>query len=226
MCLLRRVPATIAVVLLMSGSAFAQGWIEYTSRQDRFSVNFPGDPRVEELKYTSFLEGVFPARVYSALRGQERFSVTVVDFTDAERVHAERRKNCSPGAQSLCLGTGDDGHQGVGGWKYDILGAPDFATWKIMERHDKLTFFAWANIDRIQGRQIHFTDADGSRTFAAIHMHEDRLYVFEATVPKGSPEPGLFQQSPRFLDADGKVVRYELTYANGLVTPPRTAQGN
>jgi hypothetical protein len=37
-----------------------------------------------------------------------------------------------------------------------------------------------------------------SRTFVQIHMHENRLYIIEATVPASAAEPGLFQQSPRF----------------------------
>src|SRR5258705_6173040 len=45
-------------------------------------------------------------------------------------------------------------------------------------------------------------------------MLENRLYIFEATVPPRAPEPGLFQQSPRFLDADGKPVRYPDNYMN------------
>ena len=45
-------------------------------------------------------------------------------------------------------------------------------------------------------------------------MLENRLYIVEATVPQRAPEPGLFQQSPRFLDADGKPVRYPDNYVN------------
>lgn len=210
-----------AFVLCMSGPAFAQGWIEYTSRADLFSVNFPGEPQVQDTSYTSALDAVFPARLYTAQRGQERYSDTVVDYTDAERIHTERAKSCNPDAQSLCLGTDADGAQGPGGWKYDVLGAVDFATWQLLRRDAKVTYLAWAAIDRIAGRQIHFTNADRSRTFVQIHMHENRLYVFEATVPASAPEPGLFQQSPRFLDKDGKVVRYETIYSNGYPPPAR-----
>lgn len=214
-----------AFVLFLAGPAFAQAWIEYTNRADRFSVNFPGEPKVQAITYTSGLDGAFPARVYTAERGRDRYSVTVVDYTDAERIHAERAKSCPPDAQSLCLGTDADGAQGPGGWKYDVLGAVDFATWDLLKRDAKVTYFAWANIDRISGRQIHFTNADRSRTFVQIHMHENRLYIFEATVPAGAPEPGLFQQSARFLDQDGRNVRYETTYMNGYPRPPRTGQG-
>jgi len=45
-------------------------------------------------------------------------------------------------------------------------------------------------------------------------MHEHKLYVLEGTVPKGYPEPGLFQQSLGWVDKDGNALRYQLIYSN------------
>ena len=218
-------PLTIvSAVLLMSASAAAQDWVDYTSRQDRFTVNFPATPTIREFTYTSWRDAKLPARAYTVERGAERYSITVVDYTVAERVHAERAKTCEPGAHSLCLGN-DEVSQGVGGWKYDVLGAVDHATFQFLSRDAKVTYFAWATIDRITGRQIHLTNANRSRTFAQIHMHENRLYIIEATVPPQAPEPGLFQQSPRFLDEAGRPVRYVGNYTNMYPAPPRAGQG-
>jgi hypothetical protein len=61
---------------------------------------------------------------------------------------------------------------------------------------------------------VQLTNPDGSRTFAGIHMHDNRLYIQEGTVPKGYPEPGLFQQSMGFVDKDGNGVRYQTIYSN------------
>ncbi len=218
MRLIRLIPA--AFVLCMSGPAFGQGWIDYASRADFFSVNFPGQPKVQDIRYTSEYEAVFPARVHSYEDGPNRYSITVVDYTDAERIHAARARNCPPDAHSGCAGEAE-GAQGLGSWKYDLRGALDYASWKLMQRDAKLTFFVWGVIDRVEGRQLHFTNADRSRTFVAIHMHENRLYILEATVPPGAPEPGLFQQSLQFLDKDGKSVRYEAIYSNGFPPPAR-----
>ena len=215
---IRLIPA--ALVVCMAGPAFAQGWIDYASRADFFSVNFPREPKVQDIRYTSEYEAVFPARVHSYEDGPNRYSVTVVDYTDAERIHAERAKKCPPDAHSGCAGEAA-GAQGLGSWKYDLRGALDYASWKLMQRDAKLTFFVWGVIDRVEGRQLHFTNADRSRTFVAIHMHENRLYILEATVPAGAPEPGLFQQSLQFLDKDGKSVRYEAIYSNGFPPPAR-----
>ena len=215
--------AIACAMVLMSDYASAQEWMDYTSRQDRFTVLFPAEPTIREFTYTSWREAKLPARTYTVQRGAERYSVTVVDYTVAERVHAERAKTCETGAHSLCLGN-DPVSQGVGGWKYDVHGAVDHATSEFLMRNAKVTYFAWATIDRITGRQIHLTNADQSRTFAQIHMLENRLYIVEATVPAQAPEPGLFQQSPRFLDEAGRPVRYTDNYANMYPPPPRAGQ--
>ncbi len=214
----------VLVMALLSTPAAAQEWIDYTSRQDRFTVNFPSAPTIREFTYTSWRDARLPARVYTVQRGAERYSVTAVDYTVAERVHAERIKTCEPGAHSLCLGS-DDVSQEVGGWKYDVLGAVDHATGEILKRDARVSYFGWATIDRITGRQIHLTNADRSRTYVQIHMHENRLYIIEATVPAQAAEPGLFQQSPRFLDEAGRPVRYNGNYANMYPAPPRAGQG-
>jgi hypothetical protein len=56
-----------------------------------------------------------------------------------------------------------------------------------------------------------------------MHMHENRLYIFEA--PERAAEPLLFQQSPLFLDADGREVRYSDNYLNLFPAPKREGRG-
>jgi len=217
---------TIAVaVLLISTQAFAQEWVEYSNKQDRFEVNLPEQPTVRDFTYTSWLDAKLPARVYTAQRGAEKYSVTFVDYTKAQEVHAQMAgtMNCAAGTPAnqctAAIAGTDSAAQGVGAWKYDVLGALDHASEEILKRNAKVTYFAWATIDRIVGRQIQLTNPDGSRTYVEMHMYADRLYIFEATVPKGSPEPGLFQQSPRFLDGDGKAVRYQDNYLDRYGLP-------
>jgi len=209
-----------AAALLISTQAVAQEWVEYTNTQDRFTVNLPAQPTIRDFTYTSWLDAKLPARVYTVSRGAERYSITFVDYTQAERVHTEmaRALNCAPGApQGQCtaaIAGADSAAQGIGAWKYDVLGALDHASEAFLKRDAKVTYFAWATIDRIVGRQIHLTNPNGSRTFVAIHMLENRLYIFEGTVPARAPEPALFEQSPQLLDADGKTVRFPDNYIN------------
>ena len=56
-------------------------------------------------------------------------------------------------------------------------------------------------------------------------MHENRLYIFEGTVPPGAPPPGLFQQSVGFIDGAGFRVRYERIYDNMYPAPRRVEYG-
>jgi hypothetical protein len=74
-------------LVLVSGVSFAQEWIDYSSRQDFFHVNFPVQPKVQDIAFKSDYDATFPGRVYSAEEGTSRYSVTVIDFTDAERIH-------------------------------------------------------------------------------------------------------------------------------------------
>jgi hypothetical protein len=209
-----------AAALLICTPSFAQEWVEYRNLQDRFAVNLPGQPTVRDFIYTSWLEAKLPARVYTVERGAERYSVTFVDYTVAQQVHAEMAKsmNCSAGTPATectaAIAGTDSAAQGVGAWKYDVQGALDHASEAFLKRDAKVTYFAWATIDRIVGRQIHLTNPDQSRTFVAIHMLENRLYIFEGTVPARAPEPALFEQSPQLLDAEGKTVRFPDNYIN------------
>jgi hypothetical protein len=47
-------------------------------------------------------------------------------------------------------------------------------------------------------------------------MHEMKLYIAEATVPRGAPEPALFVQAIGWLDRDGKGIRYRTIYQHEL----------
>ncbi len=216
MRLTRLVPT--ALLLCAPGPLFAQGWAEYASRDDFFAVNLPGEPTVEAMAYVSEYEGEFPARVYAYDDGTSRYSVTVVDYREAERIHTERAKNCPPDAHTGCSGAS---YTGVGSWIVDVRGAMDHATWRLLQRDVTPTFFGWNFVDLVEGRHLQLTNGDGSRTFAAIYMHEDRLYVLEATAPPGRPGPEMFQQSLRFLDGSGNGIRYERVYVNGFPPPPR-----
>jgi hypothetical protein len=206
-----------ALVCCLSGFSFAQEWTEFANREDRFTCNFPGPPKVTQTTYQSEHGADLPARVYSAAQGRSRYSVTVVDYNQAQRILTEKAKSCPPGAEP-CLGApGDEGH-----WRADVRGAIVYATWQLMQRDAKLTSLTWNTVDRVEGHQLQLTNnGDKSRTFAGIYMHENKLYIIEGTVPAGYPEPGLFQQSLGWLDANGVGVRYESYYSNGFPTPPR-----
>lgn len=220
---MRLIRAVAAVFILsIPGAAFAQEWTEFASREDRFTSNFPGQPKVIETTWTSEYGAVLPSRVYSAEVGPSRYSMTVVDYRDVERILTEKSKSCPPGAET-CRGGG--GATGAGYWKIDLQGALDYATWKFLQRDAKLTHFMWNMMDLVGGRQLQLTNSDKSRTFVSIYMHYNKLYVMEATVPAGYPEPGLFQQSLGWLNEQGNSIRYQQFYLHGAPPPPVNVRG-
>lgn len=200
-----------ALLLCIAVPLFAQQWTEYTSRVDRFTVNFPGEPTVRDITWPSEYGAVFPGRVYSYEAGGNRYSVTVIDYTDAERIHAERTK---PEAFSSDIY-----------WQIDVQASIDYAATKFRQREGvKVTFDAWHYIDLVSGHQLQLTNPDQSRTFAGIYLHENRLYILEGTVSPRAAPPGLFQQSLSFLDEAGNRVRYNSIYFNRL-PPSRLGRG-
>jgi hypothetical protein len=215
-----RLTLLIAAALVLSPVApvFAQEWDEFVFVDDGFKVNFPGPPRMENTTWESQYRYTLPARVYSASRGAERYLVTVVDYRGLEKLGVERSKQCPPAAET-CIGT-QDGRQGgilgLGYWKMDVRGAMAYAMFKLLQRDTKLTDLTVQFQDVVEGYSLQLTNRDESRTFAYITMHENRLYIYEGTTPKGYPDPALFQGSVGFVDAKGNGIRYLDWYSNAV----------
>lgn len=207
---------SMAVALTVATPIFAQEWVEFASREDRFTCLFPTQPKVTETTYLSQHEANLPARIYSAEQGQSRYKVTVVDYTQAQRILTEKAKSCPAGAEPCLGGPGDEGH-----WRADIRGGIDWATWQLIKGDVKVTSYVWAAMDMVEGRQIQLTNPDKSRTFVGIFMHQNKLYINEGTVPRGYPEPALFQQSLGWLDENGIGLRYTSYYNNSYPPPSR-----
>lgn len=205
---MRFIPLALSLIVGLAGPARAQDWTEYVNKEDGYSVNFPGQPQVREIPWQSEYGLTFAGRVYSASRGAERYTVTVVDYRDAEqKYHAVPR---APSFQQSIY------------WQIDIQGSIQYAATKFFRQRPgaKVHYDAWHYIDLVEGHMLHLTNADQTVTHASIYLHENRLYVLEGTVPPGAAEPGLFTQSLGFLDANGQRVRYREIYANRL--PPMT----
>jgi len=195
------------VLLLSSRAATAQSWFEYTSLEGRFGVNFPAEPEIEAFEYESEFQAIFPARSYRAERGQDLYVVTVVDFSDAQRIHSEMDKTEAASGSNV--------------WINDQRASVARAAREFRARGGQITYDAWSHIDLVEGHQLQLTNADGTRTYAAMYYNGNsrRLYVLEATISPRSPPAGQFQQSLRFLDEDGDRVRYRLS-PNGCSVPP------
>jgi hypothetical protein len=202
---------TASLILCGSALAFAQEWIEFASREERLTCLFPTQPKITETAWTSEYGAILPARIYSATQGPSRFSLTVVDYNPIEQLMVEKSKACPPGTET-CQGVGD---WGLGYWKNDMRGAIVYAISKFVERDVKVTHLMWNSQQVVQGQELQLTNnADQSRTFASVYMHENRLVILEATVPKNYPPPTLFTQSLSWLDENGRSIRYSTIYIN------------
>ena len=225
MAVMRAAAFMLTLVLFMAAPAVAQEWAEYQNIPDGFKVDFPGQPKMTETTWQTQFGYTAPAHVYSADRGREHYSVTVVDYNVIEQQGIDRRKACPAGAEP-CIGSD---LSGPGYWMHDIRGALIYAAYKYMQKDVKVTNYLWAHMDLVEGAELQLTNnADQSRTFVFIAMHQNKLYVFDGTVPKGYPAPGLFQQSVGFVDKDGNGIRYQKIYSNevyGLKDAPAPAYG-
>ena len=223
-----------ALLLVTSAPALAQEPFDYVSKLDYFSINMPSQPKIEDIKFDDEYRIMLPARVYTATQGRNVYKVTVVDYRDAAKIHAARNQQCIREAGADKPGLTPQQRRDLIGdacqdeTVKDIRGAMMWATWNIVQKAAKVTHLAHYNIDVIEGHEVHTINPDESRTYAAIHMYENRLYIAEATVPKGAPASNWFQISLRFLDENFKPVRYQysglMTYSNGYPKPPLANQ--
>ena len=187
------IAASILCFSCFASPTFAQGWVQFTSELDRFQIQSLGELVMHETTFDSEYGAVMPSRVYSYEDGPNRYSVTVVDYTDAEQIHAERSK--TEADYELY-------------WEVDIRASITYAAANLRKRGGQVTYDAYHYIDRVEGQQLQITNDDQSRTYAAIYLHDSKLYIVEATVAPGSIPPGFFQQSMQWIDENGGRVRY------------------
>jgi hypothetical protein len=193
-----------AVAIALPAQAAAQGWIEYTNRDDRFSINFPGEPQIEEIQYQPLEGPEVPARIYSATQGENEFRLTVVDFS-----------------QEYELTTWPFAYTGANA----VQGATAFAATELRQRGE-VTYDAYDRLNLIPGQLLQITEPSGRRIFAGIYTYDRRLYIMEASVPEGAPPPAIFRTSLAILDTEGERIRFdqEGNFTDGL--PPPELRGD
>jgi len=209
---MRTMTCVLAFVLSASGLASAQEADEYVNTQDGFKIYFPAQPAVKDITFVSQQNFKLPGRVYTVDRGREHYVVSVIDYSGIEQMGKDRVKTCPAGAP-LCRGTA---LSGPGLWMHDVREATEYATKQLIQRDNlKLSDLTWSQHDMVEGNEVQLTNtADGARTYAYVAMHEMKLYIAEATVPKSSPPATLFQTSFTWVDKDGKGIRYRTMYNN------------
>ena len=185
----------VLVLQLVAGSAFAQDWIEYINREERFMVNLPGAPEVSETTHVSAFEVVYPAKLFSVETARGNYSVTVVDYTEHVRRHRERTDGTEANSSNAVP-------------IMDVRASVAHTANLFRTRGGEVTYDGWVDVEKVEGHQLQITNPDQTRSFIAIFLEAARLYILEATVPRGYPPPVLFQSSMGFLDAEGRRIRY------------------
>lgn len=206
------VPMALAAAVSAATPVFAQDWAPMTNKEDGFRAAYPGQPSVETISYTTEFHLTLPARVYRASYALGRYSTTVVDYRDVERLHNERAAACraAKGANQK------DGDTCQNDFALEVVGAMDHAMSRYMRRDGaKVTHYGTYFVEQVSGRLLHLTNADRSRTNVAVHQHAGRLYIQEATVPPDMPEPILFMESLAWVDQEGLGIRYRQPYTEG-----------
>ena len=169
----------------------------------------PGEFAIEEIDFETEYGIVVPARVFSHENETGRYSVTVVDYREAQRLHDERLEQIGGIYQPIYA-------------QVDVRGSIAYVAKKIRDRASTVDYDAYHYISRIEGHQLQTTNPDQTRTFAALYLYQSRLYVIDATVSPNTAPPGMFQQSLEFVDEDGEVITFRNFPEDRKVTGPFT----
>jgi hypothetical protein len=81
--------ASAALALIVSSAAMSQAWREFENRQEGFSINFPGEPRVETRPYMTASGVSVPSKVYSVELPTGRYALTFVDMSSRPQDEAQ-----------------------------------------------------------------------------------------------------------------------------------------
>ena len=203
-----------ACALLMARPLFAQReWIEYKNLDDHFAINAPGEPTIEKSTWTSEYDSKLPETICRWQDGPNRYSVSVVDYANNEAVYYANHHTDDFSAPAY--------------WQIDILGSIQWAASQLyrLKPGVKVTFDNFHYINLVTGQQLTVINPDQTRSYVAIYLHENRLYILDATVARNAPAPIAFQQSLEFLDAEGKSVRYRTYYFDKLPEPKLGRRG-
>jgi len=175
-----RVLTLVSAALIVATAAQAQTWAEWPSRDDRFVVNFPGEPNRTEMQFKTAKGTMLPAHVYTAeadpkSRSAGTYSVTVVDY------------NSAPDQLATAIAEASQNARTKGTVKYD-------------EEN---------NIDQMRSWRLTVETPNNRRILSEILVSaEKRLYIVQADTPINVPPPAQFQASVQILDADGVRIRY------------------
>ena len=192
-----------AVALFVGGAAYAQAWDIFTSREDFFAVNLPGDPQVTTIQYKTAKGTTLPAKKFEAIAPAGSilagtYILTVVDY------------NSATGELGTAIEEAASRFRSMGKMTYDAV--------NMLDNHR-----SWRQTIENANQRI-LTEI--------LVARNNRLYISEAVTALDIPPPAQFQASLQILDDSGARIRLQTAelaqtaQANEVipVTPAQVAQ--
>ncbi|MCH8858787.1 MAG: hypothetical protein IID54_04315 [Proteobacteria bacterium] len=156
--------------------------------------------------------GAFAQTWTEYVSGQDRFHIVFPGEPQVEEVEWISADGLRVPARRYSAEQGDN-HYSITVIDYEgarlgtMLGSMAHAATAFRQKGD-VTIDAYAQLDRIGGHQLQITEPDGRLLYVAIYLHDNFLYVTEASVPLTSPRGTIFQHSLSITDENGIRVRY------------------
>lgn len=171
---------------------------QYVNKDDLFSLSVPCKFTVQDIVWATEYDSKVPGRVYSCKDGDNEYEISVINYTDIEKIRAAQEHT--------------DAAKGGMYAKIDLFASVDYACTKLRNEAAKVTYDAWRYINNIPGHELQYTLPNGRRAYADAYLHEYRLYVMKATVPAKGIPPLLYTQSFAIIRPDGTAIRYQTIY--------------
>ena len=109
---------------------------------------------MQDITYPTEYGITLPGRIYSVENGPNRYSVTVIDYKDAEKIHTARAEQCRR--------NGGEGDACQNDWRPDVQGSIVYASWKFFQRNAVVTHYAWYVSDLIEGHRLQLLNPDAT----------------------------------------------------------------
>jgi hypothetical protein len=182
--------AALTLLITTPLAAADDPWFTYVSREDRFALNLPAQPRIEEYTFVSEYGSPWRARRHTAEYEGFTHRMSVVDMSTA---------------QSDSVSTG-----------FERRGAMAFAAAQLRTTGE-VVLDTYDQVQVIPGMKLEMILPDGRFNIVELHIYDELLYIQESISPQDAIPGYDVQSSMELLNADLIVPRYQNTGFPGSV---------
>lgn len=177
-----------ALAFLFSNPVIAADdpWFTYVSREDRFALNLPGQPKIEEFTYSSEYNTPWQARRHTVEHEGYLYRMTVVDMSTTN-----------------LTADSDVGRSGI-----EKRGAMAFAA-SNLRKTGEVILDTYDQVQVIPGLKLEIILPEGRLNLVELHTYDELLYILECISPSDAIPAYYVQSSLELLNADLIVPRYQ-----------------